>query len=284
MYRSFLYVPVTSSRFVEKAADRGADAIILDLEDSVAPSEKERARGNLEAAARQCARGGAAIWVRINRPFHLAVPDLQQAVRAQATGIISPKTRSAEHIRMLAEVATSTEREIGRTSPIRIIASIETPDALLQARDIADADPRVLGLSGAGEDFATAMRSEPSRETAMIPKMLIHIAARAAGRHSFGMFGTVSNYTDVDGIRERALEARRYGFDGATCIHPSVIPILNECFSPTEQELDDARELIAEFEASLARGDGAFSHKGKMVDIPIVERARNLLASSRRPA
>jgi citrate lyase subunit beta/citryl-CoA lyase len=281
MYRSFLFVPATSPRFWAKAADRGADALILDLEDSVAPAEKERARDALKDAAQECGRGGAAIFVRVNRPLSLGVRDVEAAVEAGATGITIAKAESADHVRLLAEVAAEVEHRIGRTDPVRFICSIESPRALFNAREIADADPRVLGLTGGGEDFATELGAQPLPETLMVPKQMINIAAKAAGRYSFGMFGTVADYSDLEAIRARALEARRYGFSGASCIHPSVVPVLNESFAATAEELDEARELLAAFDEALGRGDGAFTHRGKMVDLPIIERARQLLASVR---
>ena len=125
MYRSMLYVPASSQRFIEKAATRGADAIILDLEDSVSPEEKLPARERLDDSIRQVSSAGAAVLVRINRPLTLAVGDVQAAVRGGADGILITKSEGPEHIRLIFEVAEDEERRTGRREPLRAVAVIE---------------------------------------------------------------------------------------------------------------------------------------------------------------
>lgn len=277
MYRSMLYVPASNEAFVAKASKRGADAIILDLEDGVAPSAKHEARIRLSESVPRCAADGGDVWVRVNRPLRLAVPDVEAAVRAGARGILLTKAESAEHVRLTVELAHDVEREIGRTSPLQIIAMIEHPAALARVHEIASADRRVIGLLTGGEDFATSIGATPNSETLRLPKLLVHMAAKSAGRFSFGLLGTVATYQDHDLIRRLAAEARRHGFDGATCVHPSVVPLLNDAFTPSPAELDEARRMIAEFEEHLREGRGAFTFNGQMVDEPVVERARRLL-------
>lgn len=282
MYRSMLYVPGSADRFLEKASERGADAIIIDLEDSVAPERKGAARRDLADSVARCGAKGADVWVRINRPLSMAVRDIEEAVRAQATGIFISKVEGADHVRLLIEVADAARREIGRESPLQAIAMIESPASVLKAEQIGRAHDRLIGLIGGGEDLATALDCEPSAETLRLPKLLIHMAAKAAERFSFGMLGTVAEYADRDLIRSMALDARRHGFDGATCVHPSVIPILNECFSAGPAELQAGRSIVEAAEAAARDGRGAFVHAGKMIDLPIVERARRLISRSER--
>jgi citrate lyase subunit beta / citryl-CoA lyase len=278
MFRSQLYVPTSSERFVAKAHERGADAIILDLEDSVAPAQKDAARAALAAAVPSVTRNGASAFVRINSEDARYLPDAEAACRAGAFGLFVPKSRDPRRIAALAARLDEVERAIGRTDAVKLVLMIEDPGAVFEARAIAAASPRTFGLCVGGEDIATAMAAEPTPEVLRLPKLMVHMAAKAAGVHSFGLLRTVADYQDVAAIEKAAHEARTFGFDGASCVHPSAIPILNRVFAPSAEELDYARRMIAAFEASLAAGAGAFEFKGRMIDIPVVARARALIA------
>jgi citrate lyase subunit beta / citryl-CoA lyase len=162
IWRSLLFVPVTQRRFVDGAARRGADAIILDLEDSVAASEKERARGLVPEAAEIVARGGADVVVRINRPMRLAVRDIEAAVGPGVLALALPKTDSPEHVRLLAEIVDEVEAERGlMPGTTRLIAMVETAAAFFRIAEIARAHPRLCGLNLGAEDFATSPASRP---------------------------------------------------------------------------------------------------------------------------
>jgi citrate lyase subunit beta/citryl-CoA lyase len=282
MYRSMLYVPASSERFVAKAATRGADAVILDLEDGVSPDEKLPARAKLADSVVKVGEQGAAVLVRINRPLTLAVGDIEAAVRGKADGILIPKAEGPDHIRLLVEVAEETERSIGRTNPLSIIAVIETPASVLKAHEIATAHPRIAGMMAGGEDLATTLDAEATAETLRFPKLLVHIAAKAAGIASYGTLGSVTDFADAPLIRELVAEARRHGFDGASCVHPSVVAILNEGFTPSAAAVEHATGLLAAAEAARREGKGAATYQGKMIDEPVYERARRLLARAER--
>ena len=280
MIRSLLYVPAVASRFVAKAHERGADAIILDLEDSVAEEEKDAARAALAEAVPAVGRGGATVFVRVNSgPARLRL-DLEAACRAGAYGVLLPKTRDPVELQAAAEWLSGVEKAAGREA-MRFIPVLEDPGAVMDARAIGTATPRNMALLTGGEDLATAMGAEPSPELLFLPKQMVNLAAKAAGLLSYGLLRTVADFRDTAGIAESAQQARALGFDGATCVHPSVVPILNAAFSPTEAELDYARRMIEANKAAKARGVGAFTFEGKMVDLPVVERARNLLARAR---
>src|ERR1700744_2499837 len=193
MYRSLLYVPASSERFIAKSAQCAADAIILDLEDSVAPNQKKAARDNLGSSIRRCAESGADVWVRINRPLSLAVRDVEASVAGGACGIFITKTEGPEHVCLLLEAAEQAERECGRQEPLKAVAVIESVKNLAKADSIARSHERVIGLMGGSEDLALSMGARPSHETLKIPKMLVHMAAAGAGRFSFGLFGTVAD-------------------------------------------------------------------------------------------
>jgi citrate lyase subunit beta/citryl-CoA lyase len=280
MIRSLLYVPANSSRFVGRAHERGADAIILDLEDAVAPGEKEAARAALREAVPAVGRGGATVFVRINNRPSLFDADAEAACRAGAAGLLVPKVQSPEILLRLAARMETVERETGR-APLHFVPLLEDPGAVLDARPIATASKRVLALVTGGEDLATAMDAEPTAEMLRFPKLLVHFAAKAAGVLSFGLMRSIANYGDTDAIAASAREARALGFDGASCVHPSVVPILNKAFAPDQAALDRARRMVAAFEQAEAEGLGAFAFEDEMVDLPIVERARRLIARAR---
>jgi citrate lyase subunit beta / citryl-CoA lyase len=275
--RSLLYVPASSERFIAKAHERDADAIILDLEDAVVPAQKSAARERLATAVASVGQRGATVFVRINSEEELWRLDAEAAARAGAFGLLVPKTREARMLQELADMLEKLERSTGRPE-VALVPMIEDAGAVLDAKVIATATPRVFGLVAGGEDLATALDAEPTPEVLYLPKLMVHLAAKAAGVRSFGLLRTVADYGDLDAVEKSAREARAFGFDGASCVHPSVVPILNRAFAPSERELDRARRLIAAAGDAKARGEGAFAFEGKMVDEPVVRRARALLA------
>jgi citrate lyase subunit beta / citryl-CoA lyase len=275
--RSLLYVPVSADRFVAKAHERGADAIILDLEDAVAPAQKVAARAKLAEAVKAVGRNGATVFVRINADVDMIRADADAACRAGAFGLFVPKVHSGRSLLSLAGFLDGIEHLCER-EPVRLVPMIEDPAAVLDARSIVAATERVCALATGGEDLATSLGAEPTPEVLHFPKLIVHYAAKAAGVLSLGLMRTVADYDDLMAMEKSAREARIYGFDGASCVHPSVVPILNRAFSPSEEELDRARRLIAAYEDAEAEGRGAFAFEGKMVDEPVVQRARALIA------
>ena len=278
VWRSLLFVPVTAKRFVDGAAGRGADAIILDLEDSVAASEKQRARALVPEAAETVSRGGADVVVRVNRPLRLAVRDIEAAVGPQVLALALPKVESAEHVRLLAEIVDEVEAERGMASgATRFIAMVETAAAFFRIAEIARAHPRLCALNLGAEDFALSAGILPEAEGLFMPKQMAVFAARAAGVMPLGFIGTVAEFHDLDGFRQTVRRSRRLGFIGASVIHPSQVPILNEEFRASPDEADHARRVVAAYDKALAEGVGAVTVDGRMIDVPIVERAKALL-------
>jgi citrate lyase subunit beta/citryl-CoA lyase len=277
LIRSLLYVPASSERFIAKAHDRGADAIILDLEDAVVPTEKPSARARLPAAVASAGQRGAVVFVRINSQPDLVWLDAEAAARAGAFGLFVPKARDAATLRELAAVLETVERSMGRPA-MALVPMIEDPGAVLDARAIAGATSRVHALVAGGEDLATSLDAEPTPEVLHLPKLLVHLAAKAAGVRSYGLLRTVADYSDLAAVEKSAQAARAFGFDGASCVHPSVVPILNRAFAPSQEALDRARRLLAAAEMAKAKGEGALAFEGQMVDEPVIKRARSVLA------
>lgn len=278
--RSLLYVPASSAKFIAKAHERGADAVILDLEDAVAASEKDAARDGLAASVPAVGRAGAAVYVRINVEPERRFADAEAACRAGAAGLVVPKARAAEELAALAAYLALVEAELGR-APMGFIGLVEDAGALLDARAIAKA-PRLLALAAGGEDLATSLGAKPTPEVLRLPKLLVHYAAKAEGLLSLGLLRSVADYSDHEAMRAAAQEARGFGFDGATCIHPAIVPILNAAFAPSAEEVAWAEQVVAASDRAEAEGVGAFLVDGAFVDRPIVTRAKALLAAARR--
>jgi citrate lyase subunit beta/citryl-CoA lyase len=154
---------------------------------------------------------------------------------------------------------------------------VETPKGVLNAGEIARSHPRVRMLNFGVEDFAQSMRVSPTATATALPAQMVAMAARANGFPAIGLPGTVAEFTDLDAFRATATLARELGLAGSGCIHPAQVPVLNDVFGATAAQIAEAREIVALFKASLARGEGAVAHQGRMVDIPVYERAMALL-------
>ena len=281
-WRSLLFVPATAERFVAKAHTRGADVIILDLEDSIPPAEKAAARAALPAAAAQVHGAGNEVAVRINRALELAIPDIAAAVMPQVTALMLPKVMGGEHIKLLSEVVAVREAALGL--PIghtRFIAIVETPQALPNLVAIAGADPRMAALGVGSEDLSTELEAVPGADMLYHFGMMAVAAARGAGILPLGSVGAFADFNDLEGYRASLKRSRRLGFACTACIHPLHVPIINEEYGVAPAEADRARRLIAAFDAALAQGSGAVAFEGAMIDLPVVERARRLLARVR---
>ena len=280
VWRSMLYVPATSEKFIEKAHERGADAIKIDLEDAVALAEKPRARTLVRSAAKTVARGGADVLVRINRPLRMALDDLEASVWPEVHGLVLPKVESADHIGFLAEIITELEDERDmQRGHIKLMALIETPRGYSNVRDIANSSERLSAIALGQEDFSAEMGMvEPEGMSLLSYYQTVQVAAREAGILPIGYPGSIAEFTDLELFKSNALIARKLGFDGGACIHPKQVPILNEAFTPTDDEIDRSERMVAAYDAAMAAGDGAVAFEGKMIDVPVVARAERILS------
>jgi citrate lyase subunit beta/citryl-CoA lyase len=272
-------VPGNVPKFIDKAHERGADCILVDLEDSVTVAEKPTARAMLPEAMKKVVRGGADVAVRINRPMRLAIPDIEAAVRPGLSALFITKTEGVQHLRLLDEAVSELERERGMpVGSVGFSAMIEHPRALAELNDIAERGPRVIAMMLGGEDFALETGSVPSDESLELPKRLVAFAAQSHGVAMIGILGTVADYSDPAAYKKSAERARRFGFSGGTCVHPGLVQALNEAFTPSADDVAYAKKLIAADEKAAAEGRGSFTVDGKMIDIPVIDRARRLIA------
>jgi len=278
VWRSLLYVPVNVEKYVQAAHTRGADVIQLDLEDSIPAAEKERARTLVEATAARVRRGGADVVVRINQPLSLAVRDVEYSVSPDVDGIAITKADSASHVKLLDQLVTDLEgKRRMRAGHTKFIVMIETADAFTRIDEIPRASSRVVAMSIGGEDLALDLGAEPDDDVLLQPKQRMIIAARAAGVMPLGFIGTLADFSDLERFRLMVRRARRFGFDGAGCIHPAQVRIVNEEYTPREEELAYARKVIALDAEARAQGRGSFQIDGRMIDVPVVVRAERLL-------
>jgi len=278
LWRSLLYMPANNEKFLSKAQSRGADAIILDLEDSVAPGDKLKAREICKSAIPELVNGPSDIFVRINASLRLAVRDIEAVTQRGLKGLLLPKVESAGILEAIDELLTSLEEERGMNiGQIRTIPMLETPKALLSAKSIASSINRNIGLILGGEDFATSAGLYPSAETLSYPKIQMALAAKAAGLMPLGILDTVADFSDADYMFEVAKKSANFGFEGATCIHPTMIDALNRGFSPTREEVNEAMQIIEVMENAWQNNHGAAQINERMIDMPVYKRAKGVV-------
>ncbi|HTD64305.1 MAG TPA: CoA ester lyase [Verrucomicrobiae bacterium] len=287
LLRSLMFVPAHRPRMVERALGQGEfapsalDVAILDLEDGVPPDEKDHARAAVAAAlAVRSADTGPARYVRVNSSVPARDMDLVAAVRPGLEGIVAPKIDQADEVVRLARELDEREGGAGiARGSIRIIPSIESARGLLEAHAIAACSDRVVALLFGAEDFARDLSLPIAREAEaselLYARSALVVAAIAARRHAID--GIWPDVADQEGLRRDALQARRLGFNGKSLIHPGQIDPINGVFSPSAEEVSHARRVIDAFEGARLKGLGAVALDGKLLDPPIIERARRTL-------
>ncbi len=281
VWRSLLYVPANNPRFIDKVHTRGADGVILDLEDSVPAGQRNAARAALKNSIEAAGAGASDVLVRINAGARDREADLDAAVVSGVTALVVPKAESAPQIAQLAvEVLELEVYRMLEPEAIRFLVLIESPEGLLNAREVARADGRVVALSLGSEDFAAETGMQPNEDNLLLPKQLTLFAARAAGVMPLGLVGSIAAYQDIDNLERIALRSRALGFEGASCVHPSAVPVLNEAFTPSRFEVEKCKRIVAAAARAEAEGRGAFELDGRMVDAPVVARAKRLLQRS----
>lgn len=280
-WRTALFIPVHIEKFVAKAHTRGADAYILDLEDSVPLVQKEAARACVIPASKVVSQGGADALVRINLDARFAMLDIEASVDENVKAIVVPKVESAEQIRAFSQRIS--ELEQAKSLPeghTALILMIESVDALPKLDDIANADPRVVAMILGSEDFSATAGMQPLPQTLLLPNQMVALACRRANIMPLGFPGSIADYSDLEEFRKTIKFAKQLGFVGAFCIHPKQVAVINDELTPSAEEIEHSQGLIDAFEAGLAAGKGAVEYKGKMIDLPVVERAKELLRNA----
>ncbi|CAN7157504.1 HpcH/HpaI aldolase/citrate lyase family protein [Knoellia sp. LjRoot47] len=272
--RSVLYMPSSNERALEKAKTLPVDALILDLEDAVAPDAKESARENACAAAASGDYGDREVTIRINgigTRWHDA--DLTAAAEAGPAGVVVPKVGSADQVRSLVAALEAA----GAPEHTMLWAMIETPEAIFNVRDIASASPRLAVLVMGTNDLVKELRADhvPGRGPLITSLQLSLLAARESGIAILD--GVYNDVKDAEGFEAECVQGRDFGFDGKTLIHPGQVEVCNTTFAPSEAAVADARGILEAWEAGA--GSGVVTHKGRMIENLHVDIAQRVLAT-----
>jgi citrate lyase subunit beta/citryl-CoA lyase len=282
--RSKLFVPASRPELFAKALAGDADALSFDLEDAVQEARKSEARGTLQAFLRRVSArpSGKILIVRVNG---LATPHFDADVAAVACPAVDminlPKPESAEDVRTAAAALARYEAERGIGRPIGILANIESPRGLRLAAEIAGAHPRVVGLQlGLGDLFEPFGIDRADARAVHAVQLAVRVAAAEAGIWACDtVYGTVA---DPVGYTREAEVARRLGYIGKSCIHPTQVPLANAVFRPSDAEIAAALRVVEAARGAEANGVGAFLVDGRMIDIPFIRHAESILGAARR--
>jgi citrate lyase subunit beta / citryl-CoA lyase len=290
LLRSWMFVPGDRQRMIDKSLTLAVDAIMMDIEDGVAPDGKEPARRQIAASLDQVAERAKAgtltrtpaRFVRINAVGHQRMhDDLAAVVRPGLEGLAVPKVETPEQVKAVERILDEREPKLGMPARgVRLLIAIESPVGLFNAFAIASASPRVIGLMFGAEDFcrelSLPLRREGEARDLIYARSALVTAAAAA--HVQSVDGVWPDLQEMEGLKTFALQSRRLGFSGMSLIHPSQIEHVNAAFTPSADEIDYCRRVVQAFDDAMARGEGAIAFGGQLLDVPIVDRARQMLA------
>ncbi len=270
--RSRLYIPGNQPKLMLNAGIHKPDGIILDLEDAVAPPEKESARFIVRNALRTLDFFAAERMVRINQG-EMGITDLEYIVPHNVHLILVPKVECGEQLKAVDEKINRIMKACGRKKPVYIMPIIESAKGVMHALEIAEASSNNVALTIGLEDYTAdigTIRTDEGKESFFARNTIIN-AARAAGLQVID--SVFSDVADEEALRESVREAKALGFDGKGCIHPRQIQPVNEEFAPSETEIGKAKKIILAFDKAEAKGLGVVSLGSKMIDAPVVQKA-----------
>ena len=276
--RSRLYLPGNEPKFFVNAGLHSPDGIILDLEDSVAPSEKDAAQLLVRNALRSVDFYGAERMVRINQ-LPKGMDDLKYIIPHNVNVILVPKCESADQIHQLEKEVEKLKKQNKKVeNPIYFMPIIESALGVIKAYEIASASKNICALAIGLEDYTAdigTQRTNDGRESIFARQMLVN-AAKAAGIQAIDT--VFSDVADMEALRQSVIEAKSLGFEGKGCIHPRQIKVVHEAFAPTSDEIEKAKKIVLAFEEAEKKGLGVVSLGSKMIDPPVVKRAQRILS------
>jgi citrate lyase subunit beta/citryl-CoA lyase len=289
MRRSLHFVPGGNERMLAKALTLPADGLILDLEDAVTPDKKAATRPIVRQWLETRDFGSRERWVRMNPIYsEYGERDLEETIAGRPHGYVVPKPRHAADIRRIVALLEGLEQRHGLPwgSTRLVLIATETPEGLLNIREVASASPRIAVVSWGIEDLSAAMGLPRTRDAegrfldiARYARVMCAVAAAAAGVEALDTVYT--DIADLEGLRRECQEGVEMGFSGKISIHPGQIEVINSVFTPSKADAEDAVALIAAFEEHARRGAGAFAWKGQMMDMPHLTRARKIVERAR---
>jgi citrate lyase subunit beta/citryl-CoA lyase len=285
--RSYLFVPGDQARKLQHALASGADAIIADLEDAVAPSAKADARRTVADWLATLVDGAQPeLWIRVNASARLPADDLHAVIGPAVTGVCLPKTHTPEQVRRLGELLAAVEQQAGLAEgSIKVVPLLESAAGILAAGAIAQ-ERRVWQL-GLGElDLCAEVGIQPSADERELLPIRVQVVLASAGAGLVPPIGPVSTeFRDLVALRHSTDALHRVGFGSRWAIHPAQVPVINQAFTPSPEEVEAARRLVERYDGALDQGVGVYEGEdGRMVDEAVVRAARRTLARARRTA
>ena len=290
LLRSWMFVPGDRQKMIDKAVALPVDAILLDIEDGVAPAAKETARKQIAESLDRIAvekkenpsYRTPARYVRINAVGHERMnADVEYVIRPALEGLAVPKVETPDQVNVVEKILDEREPKMGMVrGSVRLLLALESPRGLFNAYAIATSSPRVIGLMFGAEDFSRELSLPLRREGEAVDLIYARSAmvTAAAAAHVQAVDGVWPNFQDIEGLKKFALQSRRLGFSGMSLIHPAQIDEVNAAFTPTSEEVDYCRRVVQAFDDARARGEGAIAFGGQLLDMPIVDRARQTIA------
>ena len=280
LFRSLIFVPGNRRDMLEKARQFDADVVVADLEDSVPPAEKLNARQIVAEISPGLSGGGRKVLVRVNSlDTGLTRDELSALAGPHLYGLSIGKVESTWDIVECDRIASAVEREAGlEAGHLKIIPWIENARAVMRAYEIASASPRIVGLAFGAEDYTDDMgvQRTDGAEEVYFPRAMVAVAARAAGVAALA--SPYVRYRDHEGLRTEIELDLKLGYVGKFAIHPGQLDIINSMFSPGADEVAYARRVVEAWEQAVVSGRGSTSLDDRMIDVPVVKRARRLLA------
>ena len=280
LLRSLIFVPGNRANMLEKALSFKADVIMVDLEDSVPLGEKANARDVAREWVPKLRQAGQRVMVRVNSlDTGLTKEELAAVISPDLHGISLGKAETPEVVRDTDRMITAMESAVGMDSGrIKLIPWIENARAIMSAHQLAAASPRIIGFAFGAEDYTDDMGVErtDSGEEVYFARATVAVAARAAEVASLD--SPFVAFRDPEGLERDARQARRLGYTGKFAIHPDQLDTINKVFSPSAEEVDYARKVMDAWDEAESQGRGSADLDGRMIDVPVVKRARNLLA------
>jgi citrate lyase subunit beta / citryl-CoA lyase len=275
-----MFVPANRENMIERAHQAQADIIVLDLEDSVPPGEKETARAMVQKAVPSLRAAGKTVHVRVNHlDTGLTKDDIAAAVGADLDALAFPKAEGGQHIRDLDVLIREQETKHKiKAGTIALIPSIESARGVLRCEEIARASTRLAAISLGAYDYTVDLgvtRTSDGRELEYARRVILHVCAAYGLQALDTPYG---DFRDQAGLIAETEYVKSIGFKGKYVIHPAQVEPVNRIFRPTEEEVENARKIIAAFDEAVGRGHASVQLDGRMVDIPVAQRARDLLS------
>lgn len=277
--RALLYMPGDDRRKIEKATTLGVDCICMDMEDGVAVTRKVEARAVIAQAMKESDFGASERCIRINS-FGSGFEkfDLAAAVATNPDAIVVPKVEAAAQVRSISEYIEVYERSSKmETGSIRMLVGVETARGILNLKEIAEADKRLEAIIFGAEDFAASVGATRTREGTEVLYARSAVVAACAANELQAIDMVYIDFRDIEGLRAEAEQGTRLGFSGKQVIHPNQVAAVQEAFTPSAEAIEYAQRVVKTFAVSQKEGRGAFALDGKMIDMPLLKNAQNVL-------